>query len=61
MGGIYEIFEKCSGDDLVFIEKTEGLEKTKLRFVCLTLLLQREYLIWDPARGCEVYFDSRLL
>ena len=58
MGAIYEIFEKCPGGDLVFIEKADGLEKAKMRFVCLTLLSQREYLIWDPARGCEVRFSS---
>ncbi len=58
MSGIYEIFEKSPRGDLVFIERAEGLERAKQRFVFLTLASQREYMVWDPARGCEVLFRT---
>jgi hypothetical protein len=54
MSGIYEIFEKLPDGNLVFVEKAEGLEQAKMRFFFLSMSSQREYLVWDPARGHEV-------
>ena len=56
MAGIYEIFEKLPGGQLTFVEKAEGLEKAKTRFFLLAFSSPREYMVWDPARGCEVLF-----
>ena len=56
MASTYDIFEKCPDGQLVFIEKAESLAHAKMRFFFLTLSSQREYLVWDSARGCEVVF-----
>jgi hypothetical protein len=54
MAGTYEIFERVPNGTLAFVEKADGLETAKTRFFCLSVSSQREYLVWDPARGCEV-------
>jgi hypothetical protein len=54
MGGIYEIYGKLPGGKLLFLAKAEGLEKAKMLFFTLTEGSLREYLVWDPSRGCEV-------
>ena len=58
MAETYDIFEKLSDDQLVFVEKAEGLPQAKMRFFFLTLSLGREYLVWDRTRGCEVFFRA---
>jgi hypothetical protein len=59
MGGMYEIYEKFPDGKLMFLEKAEGLEKAKMRFFILATDSQREYLVWDPSRGCEVALRAR--
>jgi hypothetical protein len=54
MGSIYKIFEKFPDGQLVFVESVESLEEVEMRFLWLTANSQREYLIWDPAKGYEV-------
>jgi hypothetical protein len=57
MGG-YKIFEKLPSGELVFVERAENLEQVKMRFLCLTASTRREYLIWDPAKGYEVFLRA---
>jgi hypothetical protein len=60
MVGTYEIFEKFPNGQLVYVERTEGLEQAKMRFSFLTASSQREYLIWDPTSGYEVTVKRRV-
>ena len=54
MVNTYEIFERCPDEKLLFVQRVEGLQHAKMRFFFLTASSQREYLLWDPARGYEV-------
>jgi hypothetical protein len=54
MGGTYDIFEKLPDGKLMRVETVEGLDLAKMRFSFLTFSSQREYLVYDPVRGCEV-------
>ena len=58
MSAVYEIFEKFPDGELVFVEKAEGLERAKTRFFFLAFSSQREYLVWDPARGQEIVLQT---
>ena len=54
MGRTYDIFEKLPDGKLLRVETVEGLDLAKMRFSFLTFSSPREYLVYDPARGCEV-------
>lgn len=58
MAGPYKIFEKLPNGELVFVEKAENLEQAKMRFLSLSSASDREYLLWDTAKGYEVVFKS---
>jgi hypothetical protein len=54
MDRTYDIFERLPDGKLLRVETVEGLELAKMRFSFLTFSSQREYLVYDQRRGCEV-------
>jgi hypothetical protein len=58
MGRTYDILEKLPDGRLLRVETVESLEVAKMRFSFLTFSSEREYLVYDPMRGCEVVLRS---